>query len=43
MFLSMVHEALHIRGDMLSQPKPEGINLSEDRAIDSMPDSLYMF
>ena len=28
---------------MLSQPKPEGIYVSEDRAIDSIPDSLYMF
>ena len=28
---------------MLSQPKPEGINVSEDRAIDSIPDNLYMF
>ena len=28
---------------MLSQPKPEGINVSEDRGIDSIPDSLYMF
>ena len=33
MFLIMVHVALRIRGDMLSHPKPEGINVSEDRAI----------
>ena len=43
MFLTMVHVALRIRGDMLSQPKPEGISVSEDRAIGSIPDSLYMF
>lgn len=36
-FLTMVHMAL------LSHPKPEGIDISEDRAIDSIPDSLYMF
>ena len=32
-----------IRGDMLWQPKPEGIYVSEDRDIDSIPDTLYMF
>ena len=42
-FLTMVHVALQIRGDMLSHPKPEGIDISEDRAINSIPDSLYMF
>ena len=44
MLLIMVHVALRIRGDMLSHPKPEGINVSEDRAIESIPDhSVYMF
>jgi len=42
-FLSMVHTALRIRGDMLSHPKPQGIDISEDRAIDCIPNSLYMF
>ena len=42
-FLAMVHVALRIRGDMLSHPKPDGIEISEDRAIDYVPDSLYMF
>ena len=29
-FLSIVHTALHICGDMLSHPKPQGIDISED-------------
>ena len=41
--LSMVHVALRIRGDILSHPRPEGIDISENRAIDCEPDSLYMF
>ena len=39
----MVHVALQIGGDMLSHPKPKGKDISEDRAIDSIPNSLYMF
>ena len=39
----MVHVALRIRGDMLSHPKPGGIEINEDRAIDYVPGSLYMF
>lgn len=42
-FLSMVHVALQIRGDMLSHSKPEGIEISENRAIECVPNSLYMF
>ena len=42
-FLSMVHVALQIRGDMLSHLKPDGLEISENRAIDSIPDNLYMF
>ena len=42
-FLTMVHVALQIQGDMLSHPKPKGIDISEDRAIDSIPNSLFMF
>ena len=42
-FLTMVHVALQIRGDMLSHPKPIGWDISTDRAIDCIPDSLYMF
>ncbi len=43
MFRHMVHVALQIRGDMLSHPRPSGIDISEGRAIDSIPNSLYMF
>ena len=39
----MVHVALRIRGDILSIPKPDGIEISEDKAIDYVPDSLYVF
>ena len=42
-FLSMVHVALRIRGDMVSHPKPDVIGICEDRAIYYVPDSLYMF
>ena len=40
---SMVHVALRIRGDMLSHPKPDEFEISEERAIDYVPDILYMF
>ena len=42
-FLTMVHVTLQIRGDMLSHPKPIGLDISTDIAIDCVPDSLYMF
>jgi hypothetical protein len=42
-FLSMVHVALRIRCDMLSHPKADGIEISEDRVIYYVPDSLYIF
>ena len=42
-FLSMVHVALRIQRNILSHPRPEGIEINEDRAIDCIPDSLYMF
>lgn len=43
MFLTMVHVALKIRSDMVSHPRPNGIDISEERALDSIPNSLYMF
>lgn len=43
MFLNMVYVALQVRNDMVSHPKQEGIDISENRAIDSIPNSLYMF
>ena len=42
-FLNMVHVAFQIRADMLSHPKPQGIDIGEASAIDSIPSSLYMF
>ena len=42
-FLSMVHVSLRIRNDILSHPRPEGIEVNEDKAIDCVPDSLYIF
>jgi len=36
--LVMVHVSLRIRGDLFSHSKPE-----ENRTIDSIPDSLYVF
>ena len=42
-FLSMVHVALQIQGDVLSHFKPDGLEIIENQAIDSIPDSLYMF
>jgi len=42
-YCKMVHVALQIHGDMLSHPKPIGLDISTDRAIDYIPDSLYMF
>ena len=38
-FLFMVHVALQIRGHVLAHPKSNGIHISEDRAIDRIPNS----
>ena len=42
-FLSLVHVALKIRGDMMETPGHKGFSVSEDGAIPCIPDSLYMF
>ena len=42
-FLSMIHVALKLRGDILSHPTYNGLNISEDDATECVPDSLYMF
>lgn len=42
-FLSMVHVALKLRSDILAHPAYTGVNLSEEEAIDCVPDRLYMF
>jgi len=39
----MVHVALRIQGDILSHSTPDGLEVTEDRAIDVVPNSLSMF
>jgi len=40
--MSLVHVALKIRGDLLDTPGHKDFSVSEDEAIDCVPDSLYM-
>ena len=42
-FLSLVHVALKIRGDLMEEPGLLSLSVSEQDAIDCVPDSLYMF
>lgn len=42
-FLSMVHVALKLRSDILSQPSYNGVDVSKDAEIDCVPPSVYMF
>ena len=42
-FLSMVHVALKLRLDILSHPSYNGVDVSEEAAIDCVPPSVYMF
>lgn len=42
-FLELVHVALKIRSDVLAQPRPKGLDISEDAVMACIPDSLYMF
>ncbi|CAH3018507.1 unnamed protein product [Porites evermanni] len=42
-FLSLVHVALKIRSDILSQPSHQGLNVSREDALACVPESLYMF
>ena len=39
-FMSMVHMALQILGNILSHPKPIRLKISDNRAMESTPDSL---
>ena len=39
----MIHVALKLRGDVLSHPAYEGVDVGEQAAIECVPDSLYMF
>ena len=42
-FLSLVHVALKIRGDLLAKPGHKGLSVSEKDEAECIPDSLYMF
>ena len=42
-FLSLIHVALKLRGDILVRPDYKGFNVSVAGAMDCLPDSLYMF
>ena len=42
-FLSLVHVALKIRGDMGTKAGHKGLSVNEDDAIGCIPESLYMF
>ncbi len=41
-FLSLVHVALKVRGDIMETPGHKGFSVSEEDAIACIPDSLYM-
>ena len=41
-FLSLVHEAMKVRGDMMETPGHKGFSVSEEDAIACIPESLYM-
>lgn len=42
-FLAMIHVALKLRSDILSQPSYKGMDVTEESAIDCVPGSVYMF
>ena len=42
-FLSLVHVALKIRGDMVAKDGHKGLSVSDDDVIDCIPESLYTF
>jgi hypothetical protein len=42
-FLSLVHVALKIHGDLMEAPGHQGFGICEQDAIDCVPDSLFMF
>ena len=42
-FLSLVHVALKIRGDLMEAPGHQGFGICEQHATDCVPDSLFMF
>ena len=42
-FLELVHTALKLRSDILTQPGHKGLDISEDAVMSCIPDSLHMF
>jgi len=42
-FMSLVHVALKLRGDILAHPGHTGFDISDEKAAACVPDSLYMF
>ena len=42
-FLSLVHVALKLRRDLLEKPGHAGFEVSEEKAMNCIPESLYMF
>lgn len=42
-FLSLIHVALKLRGDLMEKPGHAGFGISEDNAISCIPESVYMF
>ena len=42
-FLSLVHVALRLRSDIMSQPAFEGCDVSEEAELASIPPSVFMF
>ena len=41
--LALIHVALRLRGDIMEQKVYSGISVTENAAIDSIPESLHMF
>jgi hypothetical protein len=41
-FLHFIHVALKLHGDILAHPKFTGVDVSEDGAVDTVPQSLYI-
>ena len=39
----MIHTALNVRKDLLDKQRHNGFNVSENEAIDCIPEPLYMF
>ncbi|PIK40695.1 hypothetical protein BSL78_22450 [Apostichopus japonicus] len=42
-FISLVHVALKIRGDLMAKEGHKGLSVSEEDSLECIPDSLYLF